>query len=440
MTGQQKIRLLVVASVWPHVAGGYEAANIVSHAIVQQLAMSGAYDIRFLYLNKQEAKIPSVAIAEMDYLRQMGVDFLSPMILPEPVSLKKRPKDLLLALLNEPRLLLQGFGVAGKIKQQLGEKPVDAVLSIWSELGFNALSDFPAVRIAYHGNPDHKVFAAQWEVDALTVASSRPGFKNMLSDIKRWLLIYAIKRAHLAAMRGYDVAANVAANDAAFYQSQGIPVHYLQNMWPQEPPDGWEAKRDILEAQNPLKIVGNVGNLSATGNSLGLITLATEVMPALKQELKDEPFEIHLFGGREPKPNIKPLLNDPHILVRGFVDDLDAEILSSPVFLISNNHHSFKVGHTRFLHAWSLGACVVAFEDCREAMPEIKHGYNALLGKNANEVAQLVREALHDRALRRRMARGGIETLKRDFNPKTVTQVLSDSIQKAVAKRKHLHG
>jgi hypothetical protein len=81
------------------------------------------------------------------------------------------------------------------------------------------------------------------------------------------------------------------------------------------------------------------------------------------------------------------------------------------------------------LHAWSLGACVIAFRDCREAMPEIQHGYNALLGDTAEDIAELIFKALNDQILRRRIGLGGIETLKNSFSPVYVSQRLVENMK-----------
>ena len=67
---------------------------------------------------------------------------------------------------------------------------------------------------------------------------------------------------------------------------------------------------------------------------------------------------------------------------------------------------------------------MVAFRDCREAMPEIEDGYNALLGDTPAEVAALVAEAMRNRELRRRIGRGGVETLRLVYSPEIVTREL----------------
>ena len=90
--------------------------------------------------------------------------------------------------------------------------------------------------------------------------------------------------------------------------------------------------------------------------------------------------------------------------MRGYVEDIDAEILSSEILLSANNASSYKVAHTRYLHAWSLGTCVIAHQDAKLSMPELVHHRNALLGKNIAEMATLVKEALQNPSLRSSIA------------------------------------
>jgi glycosyltransferase involved in cell wall biosynthesis len=423
--------LLVVSGVWPHVEGSVEAANVVAHSIVTELVATGQFDLSYAYVNAEPARIPSQAEPELADLRRRGVRFLELLLAPRPASrlrLRYRPL-VLLKLLARPESILFGYDAGEALRSAVGRE-VDLVLTIWTEVGLNAARDVGARRFAYHGNPDHKVFEAQHEIRRLSNLETA-GLRAALDYLRRSAVRKLLERAHLAVLRRYTFVADVAANDAAYYVSQGINAFYLANMWPMTPPADWESRRDALEALNPGKIVGSVGNLSATGNSLGFITLRKEVLPELERKLPSNSFKIHIYGGRELRPFLRPLLTHPAIALRGFVEDLNVEILSAPVFLISNNHHNFKVGHTRFLHAWSLGACVVAFRDCRESMPEIEHGCNALLGDTAEEVATLVAKALGDCELRRRIGRGGIETLRQKFSPATVTRTLIERMQTA---------
>jgi glycosyl transferase family 1 len=179
---------------------------------------------------------------------------------------------------------------------------------------------------------------------------------------------------------------------------------------------------------HPLRIIGSVGRMAATSNSFGLLTLSREILPRLKRRLGEGNFEIHLFGKPPPRSFIAPTLQDPHFKMRGFVDDLEAEMMSAPVFLIANNHDKYKAGHTRVLHAWSLGCCVVSFEDIRLAMPELVHGENVLLGRTADDVVELTMQAGADAALRERIGSGGRRTLAEVFDPNRVARVMADDI------------
>ena len=179
-----------------------------------------------------------------------------------------------------------------------------------------------------------------------------------------------------------------------------------------------------------VKIVASVGNLTATGNSLGFYTLGTEILPRMKKLMGEGMFEFHIFGRGKPMNFLNEILNDSHIKIRGFVDDIDTEISNSDIFLVANNSRKFKVGHTRFLHAWSKSVAVVAFEDSALAMPEIVHEYNALLGSNSHEICDLIMKCLKDKKLKQKLINNGLKTLKEYFNPEKITnQISSDMIK-----------
>ncbi|HEX3866632.1 MAG TPA: glycosyltransferase family 4 protein, partial [Gemmatimonadaceae bacterium] len=337
-------------------------------------------------------------------------------------------------VLASPHALLRGGGDSRAVEALCESWNADCALAIWCGPATVALRTARVGRFAYYGNPDHKSALAMADFD-WRHRPRRFDPKRFAAYVKARIGVNAMKRAHLAVMRAFDAVGDVAANDAAFYRRRGVRAFYIRNMWPGGPTADWESERDRREQHAPLKIVANVGNLSATGNTRGIYTLATSVLPALERTLGAGNFELHLFGARRPHPYLTPLLDNRHIRVRGFVDDLDAEILSSPVFLISNNHSEFKVGHTRFLHAWSLGACVVAFRENTEAMPEIVHRRNALLAGTPDEMAALVAEAARDTSLRRALGYGGADALKAQFDPAIVTREIADRLVAIAAAR-----
>lgn len=429
-TSTPRIRLLIVSGCWPHFKGSSEAANIIAYSILTELVSTRTFDISFAYVNSSSAPVPAVAEPELQSFRDSGVTFLPPLLIGNhDHSILDRISLFARALTTDPAHILHGYGTSHLLLDRLSSD-IDAVLSIWTEIGFYAASGVGRYRFSYHGNPDHKVFDAQYEILRLSNTKT-----SLVGFFRQWLraTIYSklIERAHLSVMRRYNMIANVAANDAFYYSRKGVNAFYLPNMWPNNTPIDWETSRNLLEPSNPGKIIGSVGNLSATGNTLGFLTLGHQILPALDRTMPPDSFKIHIYGGRELRPFILPLLTHPAVIIRGFVQNLDEEILSAPVFLICNNHNKFKVGHTRILHAWSLGACVVAFRDCRESMPEIEHNRNALLADNADELAHLIFEAFKDHSLRRRIGRGGHETLQKSFSPPEVTRRLIERMHLA---------
>jgi hypothetical protein len=125
------------------------------------------------------------------------------------------------------------------------------------------------------------------------------------------------------------------------------------------------------------------------------------------------------------------LLAQPEIRIRGFVDDIDREISAAALFLCLNNASIYKVGHTRYLHAFSLGAPVLAHADASLSMPEIRHGENALLGDSIAAIAALAAEAIGDAALRRRIGSAGYDTFNDVFTADKVAPTIGQRLLRA---------
>jgi len=188
-------------------------------------------------------------------------------------------------------------------------------------------------------------------------------------------------------------------------------------MWPR-----LEGLAEDLPQPAGNKIVGNIGAQWATGNTFAMAFLARELLPELDRLLGRE-YEVHLYGTGHLLGYATEVDRHPRVVNRGYVDDIDGEIRSAKVFLLANNSHpDYVVGHTRVLHAWSLGACLVAHRRMATAMPEIVHGENALLGDTAAEMAGHVQAVIADDDLRRRIADGGRRTWEREFQPDVVMQ------------------
>jgi glycosyltransferase involved in cell wall biosynthesis len=424
----RRTRILVLSETLPMVAGNMRAAEVVVHEICRFLAAETDFEVAFAEIGLAESTKSAAAQAGIDGLMANGVRFLDRIRL---VTEKPRPFPIrvLLNLLGPGDHLIPGLGQEDKIIavcRSAGWIP-DIVIPIWSEVATAAASRLPWPVYAYYGNPDHKVVLANLRLQWCWERRNHPQW--LARHLYDRLLQRRLKRAHMNAMRRLALVGDVAENDADSYRAAGINAYYVNNMWPSAGNDDWRNRRDAAEQLSPLKIAASIGQVSGTGNSFGFWAIGEEILPALRRRFGAGKFELHVYGRRTPRDFLRPLLADPAIKLRGFVEDIDGELYSCPVFMVANNRHDFKVGHTRFLHAWSLGACVVAWRDSALAMPEIVHDRNALLADTPDEMVELIARAAADVGLRRRLGEEGRATLRRNFQPETVVADMARRIR-----------
>lgn len=298
----------------------------------------------------------------------------------------------------------------------------DCLLTVWSECLTTVFSSAPHKKLCYYGNPPPKNAAARFGLDR----RERGGRFRLWKDD---LAVRRLEHAHLKSIFNWDALANVAANDAEYYRAKGHPnAFYLQNMWIDRYID-----TNVLDwAPSVKKITAGLGKTSATASSYGLAYLGNSVLPELVSLLGPDAFELHIYGPGNPLPHVAKALAAPQVKMRGFVPDIDGEILSSPIFLCVNNTEHYNVGHTRFLHAWSLKRCVIAQARVREAMPELVHEKNCLLGGSAAEIAQQVARALYEPDLAETLGEAGYKTFRECFVAEKVVPKLVEAIRRQV--------
>jgi hypothetical protein len=156
-----------------------------------------------------------------------------------------------------------------------------------------------------------------------------------------FFLMSKIKKYYLSFLQKIDILSNVALNDTHDFQNEGIKhINYLPNMWVVPNKEHVLSKKKNIElAKN--KIVVNIGNVEATANTLGLYLFAKEFFPKLKEKSNDQ-FEFHIIGKGKIQKKIQRLIRDhKEIIVRGFVDDIDREIMEAKLVLTLNNASFF---------------------------------------------------------------------------------------------------
>lgn len=433
MTIESK-KILVLGGDWPCIDGNTQAANVVVHEVVRVLAQRFPGRVGFSCITAEPSTPSEVVRQQMTRLAANGVELLPAVTVPR----KRRGRLAMLLrgfIAADPEVLIHGVGQQECLAPVMERFKPDVVVTVWSELATALVSQLSLPKFTYYGNPDHKVLEArlrfQWESRKESARANALSWPPLRS-----VLVNAVERAHLKVLRTQTAIAEVAQNDAIYYLARGLrQTFYLGNMWVM--PNG--AHQDVMRARQeqtaPFKIVGNVGNVSTTGNIHGIRTIATEIVPRLKRSLGEGRFEVHLFGGGELPASLKALVRDPHIKVRGFVPDLDAEMRSAAMFLVANNSHKFIVGHTRFLHAWSLGCCVVGYAESAKAMPELVNGHNVLLGNNAEEVTALIEKCVSDQQLRQKIGAQGFADCRAKFDPQVVVSRFIEKLDESLSHR-----
>jgi hypothetical protein len=411
-------RLLIVNPIWPHSAHSARAANVVVYELIAEFARQPGLKIGFLKLSASGGENPTeIEEKGLRELRALGVEILKPVVISKATAQRRSrvgfwlfPKETDFYPEAAQRAVAQAAAMAFH---------PDMIFIPWSETTTSLFSDVPVKKFAYYGNPDPK---SGW---------ARAGFArahggSWLAYLAQRISLGRLERFHLAIMRRYDYLGDVAANDADYYRRHGHPnAFYVRNLWIDRFGTSWRAQR-AQERTDPFVIVGNVGKLGGTANTQGLEILGRDVVPELRRAMAGRAFEVHIFGAGVLQPAVAEHLAAPEVRMRGFVDDIDLEMMTAPVFLCMNNASRFKVGHTRYLHAWSLGACVVAHRDAALSMPEMVSGENCLLGASAAEIADMVATVARDAELRRRLGEAGYATFVEKFTARPiVSQIVS---------------
>ena len=311
----------------------------------------------------------------------------------------------------------------------LRESGAEIVLLFWDAVFEHLLPHLSVPSVAYLARPPYAAAQASFET----------GKDTPTNPIARFLVgrhLAGWRRRHLNRIATATIRTDICALDAAYYSLAGMPCTYLPNTWPDPIGDGWESARRDAESHNTFPVLGALGLAIASGTMQGIRFWATEVLPALDRRMGDEPsWTISVCGRDVDKlpPDILARLDHPRIVIKGFVDDIDHEVLSSPVFLMCNNAGTYTGGYTRVIYAMATGACMIAHKRLADSMPEVRHGENALLGETGEEIAALVEQAYRDPDLRKHIGRGARKTYETEYHPDAIARRLIECGQNALS-------
>ena len=431
---------------------GVEAANIVLYELVIALSRSGHKIVLQLLFNQHRPAV-SLNPSEEDELRQItehGIEVLPPIYFFDYQPTRGRPAYLrkiigLIQRLSPMHQLAHYYPAVklrGVMRERIQQNNCDAVLTVWSPEGVAAthgLRETP--RIAYHGDVDYVPGKSRLTDEITFSAEATPRFLANIRGVLRKLygrFEYAgFRRSHLKLMKDLQVIANITASNAAVYTNDGHPNSiYVGNTWSDpgiDQPTNGAIGAAAAPSSKTIKIIGHVGNLQRTGSTYGLRFLLLEVLPELEKVADGLDYQIHIIGDGEIVKELAPFLDNERIVMRGFVEDLDAELKSADMLLLLNNAGSYLAAYTRHMVSWSMGLCLIVHANSISAIPEISPMENALVGSTPEEVARMILLAATDLELNLRVRQGGRATYEQYFMPSVIAGTLEKEISLSVA-------
>lgn len=430
------MNIFLVLSNAPDLSG--EAIEVVAHEVIEKVSALG-HRLAVQIILRDPRDGGAAAHAERCVRRlTMPTVHAFPILYVEDVIEKTNKKNGLNRLGRmitclSVRRIFPASALGSVVEARVREFGADAILSIWSWEALAATYRIAGVpKFVYYGNPDHLPPQARYRHPDL-FGIPRASLRDRLLFLFRKLENRRRASLNVKMMKACEVTANNSVLDAKYYAAQGHPRSiYLQNMWPAEELS-IESEAKQTARDGPIKIIGSVGNLGATGNTFALDYLGRKLLPRLTERMQGRDFEIHLLGKGTVSPCVARYLTDRRFKFRGWAEDIREEFRSAAAFLVLTNvSPDFLVGNTRILLAWTLRTCVIMHENSRLAMPEIEHGVNALLGRTPDEIAGWIVAAVEDEGLRARIGRGGGATFDAYYRSDVVVPAMLRLVEEMV--------
>jgi hypothetical protein len=107
---------------------------------------------------------------------------------------------------------------------------------------------------------------------------------------------------------------------------------------------------------------------------------------------------------------------------RGFVKDIDNEVIKSKFCLILNNAYNKSLigGYTRVIYFFSLGKCLIAHSNLKKSMPELQNNYNCLLGNSSKKIIELINRSVKDKRIIKKIEFNAKKTFYQKYSSKII--------------------
>jgi len=416
-------------------------SSVASWAIVKSAQMLGhdviiiSYDIRRTGPGRAGVPIEKV-YAAADAARKEGFKVF--------VLEEDKPKKTLLdrfsnwwqsirkVISPRPEDVYNGFRYADRVQKILRDEYVE-VAWVWAADGASAvhssLADLQATVVSLT-DLDHVAREARRE--RLKAEGSA---LNSISYQRQKFSDRNLQQQIVDVVKPFDLVINHAFHHGQWWIDRG--VQHLQYFPIPVLPNPAISGAIDHSRQTACKIV-LVGYVTGNATLPGLKLLGEEIAPALERTLAREELarlEIHIIGrGNLPKDVAQTYEPRSYIKVRGYVENLPAELKSSSIVLVPT---PIELGfRTRIAEAFMYGACVIAHQANSKGMPELKHGDNILLGTTGSEIAAHIADCFRNPAMRQRLSARARETYVDQYDGLAVCSKILQQIPPIVEKRR----
>lgn len=233
-----------------------------------------------------------------------------------------------------------------------------------------------------------------------------------------------IKEVQLEVLKNCQGVIEHANHHRVWLNENGVPDARYIPMPVQDPYwKGWT--KNYGPPNKKIKII-MAGHLHGIATLSGLYYMAENVAKFLNPEI----FDIQIFGADKFVGQLEDLyLPFPHVTFRGFVQDIQKEILTSDIFLVPT---PIPLGfRTRIAEAWSLESCVIAHSANLQGMPEAVPDLNILASDNHRGLVDLIYEIGSDPEKLRDVAAQGRKAYEANYSgtESIVVDVIEDAFK-----------
>ena len=192
--------------------------------------------------------------------------------------------------------------------------------------------------------------------------------------------------------------------------------------------DWQERRREAVAAvASNLPRILMIGALHGTATRAGLRLVARKVLPELERLFGVDSFELHIVGQGSIPEDVAPLFKRPSVRLRGYVEDIDIELLSADVFLVPT---PITLGfRSRVIAAFSYGACTVLHKANRAGLPELVHEENSLVAASGKGLAHQIFRAVRDPELSNRIRNSARKTYASRWTEEIAGGVIADELE-----------